>query len=72
MVMVKHYHYIRVGAPLPSVSVLGVLRLRCATSTRIMTLVPWWEHLFVCIKKFGLTAEAPLNEMTDNGAHTAK
>jgi len=38
-----------------------------------MTLVPWWEHLFVCrIKKFGLTAEAPLNEMTDNGAHTAK
>jgi len=26
----------------------------------------------VCIKKFGLTAEAPLNEMTDNGAHTGK
>ena len=23
-------------------------------------------------KKIGLTAEAPLNEMTDNGAHTAK
>jgi len=35
-------------------------------------LVPWWEHVFVCIKKFGLTAEAPLNEMTNNGAHTAK
>jgi len=37
-----------------------------------MTLVPWWEHLYSCIKKSGLTAEAPLNEMTDNGAHTAK
>ena len=24
------------------------------------------------IKKIGLTAEAPLNKMTDNGAHTAK
>jgi len=70
--VVKLKHYIRVGAPLPSVSVLGVLR--CAPSTRIMTLVPWpwWEHLFVCIKKFGLAAEAPLNEMTDNDAHTAK
>ena len=32
----------------------------------------WWEHLFVCIQKFRLTAEASLNEMTDNGAHTAK
>ena len=32
MVIVKHY--IRVRAPLPSVSVLGVLM--CATSTRIM------------------------------------
>jgi len=60
----------RVGASLPSVSVLGVLR--CATSTRIMTLVPWWEHLFMCIQKFGITAEAPLNEMTDNGTHTAE
>jgi len=28
--------------------------------------------MFVYKKKFGLTAEAPLNEMTDNGAHTAK
>jgi len=65
-------HYIRVGAPVPSVSVLSGV-LRCATSSRIMTLlVPWWEHVFVCIKKFGLTAEAPLNEMTNNGAHTAK
>jgi len=37
-----------------------------------MTLLPWWEHLYSCIKKFGSTAEAPLNEMTGNGAHTAK
>ena len=28
--------------------------------------------LFVCIKKFELTAEAPLNEVTNNGPHTAK
>jgi len=26
----------------------------------------------VIYKKIGLTAEAPLNKMTDNGAHTAK
>ena len=24
------------------------------------------------VKKIGLTAEAPLNKMTDNGAHTAE
>ena len=33
MVIVIVQHYIRVGAPLPSVSLLGVLR--CAASTRI-------------------------------------
>ena len=59
-------------APLPSVSVLGVLRY--ATSTRIMdndsgALVGTFIRVYI---KNGLTAEAPLNEMTDNGAHTTK
>ena len=44
----------------------------CGYSSGALALVTWWEHLFVCITKFGLIAEAPLNEMTDNGAHTAK
>jgi len=76
VVIVKHYVVGRLVF-LVLVSVLGVLRYaRVYSYNDSGAPGGWWEHLFVsCVyirAKIGLAAEAPLNEMTDNGAHTAK
>ena len=51
----------------------------CHEYSYIMTLVPWWLVATIIrvtdrvYKKIRVnTAEAPLNELTDNSAHTAK